>query len=1330
MGLPIPLLTPLLLVPLAALSAELPQGPPKSLPTSPAEVAAFLKSADEGEAWHQELTRRRGLGRNEHGTAINALRHGPFRKAGGLEDTEYKALVTRVAELDGQMKRKREAMTAAEKAGDKDERAALEIESQRLRAKKDAAQAEADALVVKRCLSLPDGKAAAEQVQLLAQKAREADAAVKAYWDHTLSGWRNIARMYRQKAPGTEFTKVRTITLAPPADADQRLATFAGRNEAAALGELAHRLFRSLDGKARGLEKPFALYRESRFAAALDAFRDYFLDKLAHLEKYGILPEAVITDAYAPLAPSVFPREWAEDAVRGIATMANRFVSRDELLRVEVGPPGAVNWTHLPPEPLNAQKQPQSLHLMRAFHLLERESDPNGLLCWLLEGYQATGDPRHLRRWAEYADDWALNVQRDLNALPASELEPETYQPSMALMWNVRWYHTLIPRVLAGFLTRLRAVVLTHPQAARELPAPTLARVLLVALEEYATPNILVARATRFNWNMMGLSFNVRNSLLLGEFKTGQWLGRETARTLQNHALFSIMPDGGYVEYSDEGHQGVWREFGGVAFDLLRKHRPAWFNELFEDEFRESLTDNGLFWLRHLKPDGCRHRDSYRFAGDAYVGRRLSPFAFASLDAQLPWLTEQDEPARMLTTVFGKGERGTPRHLSDVLPHLGEFILRGGWGKTDPFLYMHSGRIPNSNPDEDCNAFKLHNHGHHLLTAQPIYVDGRTQNMHFRHVDNVGAKTAFLTHSDGQPIQGRGHTDEHLDFAEGIYEGAYEDREGRTYWSPFHTGGYDMRRLQRSRGLPAVTDVQRHTRQVFFVRNPVCWIVVDRIRCDTQHDYEMPYELYTPVDKLDWLRRGKVAIPSADRRVTIDESSQTVRTDNPGYPRVTLHHFSSRPLRIGFDPKSHDLAHKDGGEIRDAENEWKTARSDLRDWLAFVRRTLVQWSGQGDQVLVTLITTASADADTSAAWQVTGDGTSFRARAPDGAAIQFDASPRPELHRAETVTAEADTLLLVRPKGGGAHGIVLGARSLQSGSHSVKLDCDSAAFSVSEGLTIRREIHAPIKPVTFGPNVNVFTDHTEVTMETETPGVEILYTLDGGEPALDSPRYTNPVRITQNTQVRAIAVRAGAKELHWPLDPGFATLPTRAVFTRQSPAPAAKPEATQPGLTWEYAEGQPFALVATSGFVPAQKAGATTKLFDVSMRQSGSAFITRYTGYLGVPADGVYTFHAPREFIIPDIDPGYDLRVIVDGKEWWPAMRRHALGTWSRALAKGPHRFQVIYTDTRTKPFKHETWMNWPNPAVLWKGEAPTLEVSGPSIERQAIPREWLRREE
>ena len=51
-------------------------------------------------------------------------------------------------------------MAAADKAGDKDERAALEIENQRLRTRKDAAQATIDSFMVNRCLASPAGKLA------------------------------------------------------------------------------------------------------------------------------------------------------------------------------------------------------------------------------------------------------------------------------------------------------------------------------------------------------------------------------------------------------------------------------------------------------------------------------------------------------------------------------------------------------------------------------------------------------------------------------------------------------------------------------------------------------------------------------------------------------------------------------------------------------------------------------------------------------------------------------------------------------------------------------------------------------------------------------------------------------------------------------------------------------------------------------------------------------------------------------------------------------------------------------------------------------------------
>ena len=48
----------------------------------------------------------------------------------------------------------------------------------------------------------------------------------------------------------------------------------------------------------------------------------------------------------------------------------------------------------------------------------------------------------------------------------------------------------------------------------------------------------------------------------------------------------------------------------------------------------------------------------------------------------------------------------------------------------------------------------------------------------------------------------------------------------------------------------------------------------------------------------------------------------------------------------------------------------------------------------------------------------------------------------------------------------------------------------------------------------------------QVTMTTSTPGAEIHYRLDGGNPAASSPLYTGPLSITGTSQLRAIAVKA------------------------------------------------------------------------------------------------------------------------------------------------------------------------------------------------------------
>ena len=105
----------------------------------------------------------------------------------------------------------------------------------------------------------------------------------------------------------------------------------------------------------------------------MDAFCDYFFDKLANQEKYGVPDEAVLTDERPPLGTPVIKAEWVADAMRGVATQPNRNVSADELLKIHVGEPGAVNWGYVPFKPMTPRKMPVWLEVMRQFHILERD---------------------------------------------------------------------------------------------------------------------------------------------------------------------------------------------------------------------------------------------------------------------------------------------------------------------------------------------------------------------------------------------------------------------------------------------------------------------------------------------------------------------------------------------------------------------------------------------------------------------------------------------------------------------------------------------------------------------------------------------------------------------------------------------------------------------------------------------------------------------------------------------------------------------------------------------------------------------------------------------
>jgi hypothetical protein len=275
-------------------------------------------------------------------------------------------------------------------------------------------------------------------------------------------------------------------------------------------------------------------------------------------------------------------------------------------------------------------------------------------------------------------------------------------------------------------------------------------------------------------------------------------------------------------------------------------------------------------------------------------------------------------------------------------------------------------------------------------------------------------------------------------------------------------------------------------------------------------------------------------------------------------------------------------------------------------------------------------------------------------------------------------------------------------------------------------------VHLPVDPPTIGPEATTFVDSTTVTLSSATPGVDIYYTTDRSDPTVESTRYDGPFRITKDTFIKARAFRKGVTRVPF-VACGDQVSAVSYGFFRKRPLKQALSEVPgnlKAGLKYDYLEDRWFALWTYTDQLEPKASGTTSSLLDVSMRRTDGPFAVRYSGYIDIPADGVYRFHAPSEYVDHTCAPGYDLRVYIDGQQWALGQTWHGRGIWSVALARGLHRFRVTFADARAKDLENQRVdlaFHYPYARTTWKGVAPVLEVSGPGIERRPLPSAWLK---
>ncbi|MCL1919721.1 MAG: chitobiase/beta-hexosaminidase C-terminal domain-containing protein [Kiritimatiellaeota bacterium] len=1112
-----------------------------------------------------------------------------------------------------------------------------------------------------------------------------------------------------------------------PPDAEARMARFARRNSPAEVKKFADDFFAILDESTPGLEGAFKAYRAGEHLKALEAWKVYWFAKMRRVNQHQALNH---NKAYSAAG---------DDLLKGL--MVTIMSNEARAIRYT---PGRISWI-IVPEDKNAPDF--NKQLKEALADGERKAGVGSVSWPLLYSYRVNPDPKYIERWAEIMDDWALNFFVDSAKVPYEVENLFTFNPA----------HTW-----CQMMEDLDNIAREQPGLVQAMPAITLARAQMIALEKYTTAWWRQARETVFNHNTGGYYAFEPILFYIDEFHPGKRTAKEWHENIVRWLVLGNFRDGSMTEIGDEGHMEIPTLMNVIAKRLESyKEKPEWYTPGWKNHFFEWADNMMIYMYRHLAPGGYEHRDrpdyrTYRWLSTTAPYWKGRPTTAMDRDAQvlgLPemrrmlnvWgflsvpLPEPNPPVfskeiidskwrpvqKAMQERWGAAAPAKPQMTSDWMPYYGGYYFRGGWELDDPFVHMvasgaDGGGHPFLYPYTMCY---LYDHNFPLIAADPVrvknYLPLQIHGMEHRY--NPGTKVTFLTGADENPADYRWLSTDRLDYGEALHHGAYGNL-------PNMRGNWDDTSLEMQPLPERVTGIKT-ARQIIHLRKPRLFLIIDRVQGNTDgHEISIMYKPALAAKKgadFDTAKQLTLTPLEADNA---PKPAGAIRTDNPGAPSLTMHQFADQPFcyRLERDAKPEGrYACRLGGDTLIAE---PTVRMITK---ADRLTTVSLWASRepGGKDRIAAIQPTKPDASSVGFQAKMADGTEIACRIAKGS--------KPEKFSGDIITATADMLVTVTPPNEPSYGFLLGTEALTVSGRNTTFKTPDFEFTLRNGRLDTTPIHRPIKPVTFEPNRTTFTGTETVTMKSDTPNVEIRYTTDGTPPTRTSTLYKGPVKISKTTEIAARAYRLAPDGKPYPpvaedfeLNGTRFTVPSYAFYRQRDPAPPAPvaKAALKPGLAYEYLEAPWWRLYASAHWLPAQKSGTAPRELDLTSVNTTVAYCMRYKGYLDIPADGTYTFHAPEERTKMIGSPSYDLRLYINGEEWALSQFWHGHGTWSIPLKKGLHEFQVDFADARTKPWNRSgIWRFYPRPWTEHVGDPSPILLSGPGLPTPArIPQDRL----
>ena len=1095
-------------------------------------------------------------------------------------------------------------------------------------------------------------------------------------------------------------------------DAERRMKHFAARNSPAEIEKLARRFFAVLDEKTPGLEEAFQLYGNGKYDEALNAWKIYWFAKMKRVNLHW----ALLGDYWT------YPTH-GDDLVNGLAVTIADVSAR--AIRIT---PGQIHWIDLP--------DPSNPEFRNALVDCQRKAEVNKVPRALIDAYKNKPDAKYMRCWAEITDDWSLNYFEDAAKSPYEVENLFTFAP--ALSWQ-------------RMMEDLSDLAVAYPEAIDAIPASTLARAQLICIEKYTTAWFRQTRETVFNHLNGGLCAYDPICYYIDEFHSGQQTRQEWKRAVERFITLGTERDGSLTEIGDEGHQEIPVQ-DGANITYFEQARPVWYTPGWRNAIMEWYDNLFKYMFRHLGPGGYEHR----YAVDYRPMRWTSTHKQYNLDRpQLPALPDRDaailgipEVRRMLdawghisteiakpkdpiwkdlveaqqkthdqvAAFLGNEKPGLPHINSDWMPYTGAYYFRGGWQNDDPFLAMmacgsHGG---SQAPQWDYSMIYHYDYNYPLIAAKPVNVDGLQPQQLFGRMNcfQPGTKTMCLTNADEKPAAHRWLSDERFDFGEALYHGGYQNYPGFQ--------GSEIQPEQKPPG-PSVADVDS-LRQIVQVRGSRLFIVTDAIQTpgDTVHEFSIPFKVSLSAKQKD------ASKPFSIDQLQLDEKTGRMASDNLDGPSMTLYQFADQPIQYQM------------GAAAKADNKHYSRR--LTSNIGIADQPVVA-KFKGNKLAAVSVISSHRQGDPERIVSIEalkkGGNVGFYAKLKDGGEMWYQSAGMGSNALAcGPAQATGQALLVVKEKEA-LSGLLLGGKNLALNGKPVEINTNIPDFEfVTTGAnTIITGIHTPIDPVSFLPNRNTFIVTETVEMVSKTPNIEIRYTTDGTPPVLSSTLYSGPVKITESTEFAARAYRLGVNGKPLPADefeingtkfsaPGYGW------FYKKPAKPALKvmENELQTGLNYDYLQAPWWTLYASAHWLPASGGGVAGREMDLSkVSINNNYYGMRYNGYVKVPQDGLYTFQAPHEFCYMDNAPSYDLRVYIDGEEWYLTQWWHGHGTWTVPLAKGFHAFNVDFSDARTTPWRRSgVWNYFPKPWAVYKGNPTDILVTGPGLEKTRIPKEWF----